>query len=200
MRQDFWAGLVLGLSVIRPHLALLLAVPLLFSRFQAFLGFCVGGFAAVLFSWYLVGTQGMLGLIKITRISATGTTFGVNHKDMYSAVGIFARAGLSPYWVWPVFVLALIGISVLWRRYAVSTHSLSLGIVMMAIGAPHLLMHDLAPLGIPLYLIHPLAPILATFIILTFLGLGIPAVGVYLVIAVVTAFHAWRLREQRRPV
>ena len=141
----------------------------------------------------------MLGLIKITRISATGTTFGVHHEDMYSAVGIFARAGLSPFWVWPVFVLALIGISVLWRRYEVSTHSLSLGIVLMTIGAPHLLMHDLAPLGIAIYLIHPLAPILATFIILTFLGLGITPVGVYLVIGVVTAFHAWRLHEQPRP-
>ena len=195
MKKDFWSGLVLALGLVKPHLVLLLAIPLLFSRFKAFLGFCLGGLAAVLFSWSLVGTQGLLGLIQITRLSATGTTFGVHHADMYSAVGIFARAGLSPYWVWPVFVLTLIGLSALWRRYPFSTHTLSLSIVGMTFGAPHLLLHDLAPLVIPLYLTHTYAPLLATFTILVFLGFGFPHIGVYLVMVTLATFLFWQINR-----
>ena len=198
MRKDFWAGLVLVLGAVKPHLVLLLGLPLLFSRPRAFLGFVLGGFVAVLFSWYLVGTSGLLGLIQITRLSATGTTFGVHHADMYSAVGIFVRAGASPYWVWPVFVVALVATSVLWRRYSISKQSLALGLIFMIVGAPHLIMHDLAPLGIPLFFIHPLGPIVGSIIILSCLAFDVTLIGVYLIL-IAAAFYFWQLTKNDRP-
>jgi Glycosyltransferase family 87 len=187
--KDFWAGMALALAVVKPHIALLLAIPLLFSRPKAFLGFCVGGLLAASLSLYLVGLSGLRGLIEITRISARGQVFGVNHLDMYSAAGVFARAGISPYWAWPVFALGLFGLSVFWRKYGTSINSLCLGIVTTVIAAPHLLMHDLAVLAIPIYLVHPLAPILASFILLASRAGGHPYAGAYVVMTIVTIFH-----------
>ena len=196
MRKDFWAGVVLVLGSVKPHLVLLLGLPLLFSRPRAFLGFAFGGILAVLFSWYLVGSAGLLGLMRITRIAATGTTFGVYHDAMFSAVGIFARMGASPNWIWPVFVAALVGTSVLWRKYSISNHSLALGIILMTVGAPHLYMHDLAPMGIPLYFIHPYGPIVGSLIILSCLAFDIPLVGVYLILIAATLFYVCQISNR----
>ena len=59
--KDFWAGLFLSLSVIKPQIAILLGVPMLFARPRAFAGFCAGGLALLLFSFALVGADGFRG-------------------------------------------------------------------------------------------------------------------------------------------
>lgn len=193
-RNDFWAGVALTLAVIKPQIALLFGVPMIVSRPRAFLGFFLGGLAAVVFSLYLVGIAGFKGLIEIVKITAAGQSFGVNHADMYSAVGIFARAGLSPYWAWPVFVLGLFGVSLLWRTYGTSIHALAVGIVVITIAAPHLLFHDLALLVIPLFLIHPYAPVLASLVLLISQAAGFPHVGAYVIMAAVAIYHVSQLR------
>jgi hypothetical protein len=194
--RDFWAGLVLSIGVVKPHILLLLALPLAFSRTRAFLGFCVGGLMAVLISLYLVGISGLTGLMEITRISATGTTFGVHHADMYSAVGLFARAGLSPYWVWAVFIIALVATSILWKKHPRSIHALCIGIVATVFAAPHLLMHDFAIIAIAIYLIHPFATIAASLLMLTLFGLGAPYLGGYLVMTLTALVHWNQLHEK----
>ena len=194
-KMDFWAGIALSLAVVKPQIALLLALPMLFSRAKAFVGFCVGSFAAALFGWWLVGTSGYLGLIEIAKLTAQGQMPGLNHVDMYSAAGILARLGISPMWVWLVFALTLVAVSLLWRKWNGSLHSLALGIIGTTIAAPHLLFHDLALLTVPIYLVHPFAPIIATFILLSFRALGAPYLGAYIVITLAALFHVIKLRS-----
>jgi hypothetical protein len=196
-KRDFWAGVALTLTMIKPQIALLFGVPMAFSRPRAFLGFVVGGVLAVAFSFSLVDSEGFKGLIEIVRLSSRGQTLGVNHADMYSAVGIFARAGLSPYWVWPVFVAALFVLGWMWRRYGTSIHAISLGIIVITIAAPHLLFHDIAPLAIPVYLIHPFAPAAGSLLLLLSRTLGFPHLGAYLLMALLAGYHANELRKLR---
>jgi len=151
---------------------------------------------AVLISLYLVGISGLTGLMEITRISATGKTFGVHHTDMYSAVGLFARAGLSPYWVWAVFIIALVATSILWKKHPRSIHALCIGIVATVFAAPHLLMHDFAIIAITIYLMHPFATIASSLLMLTLYGLDAPYLGGYLVMALTALFHWNRLHRE----
>src|SRR6185369_15479018 len=71
-RKDFLAGLALSLSVLKPQLAILLSVPLLFARPKVFAGFVAGGFALLLLSFLFVGKDGFSGLLNIVRVMSHG--------------------------------------------------------------------------------------------------------------------------------
>jgi hypothetical protein len=58
-RRPVWAGIVLGLMVIKPQLAIMLPVVLLVSqRWSAVLAMSAGVFAALVIAWLAVGTDG----------------------------------------------------------------------------------------------------------------------------------------------
>ena len=157
--KDFLGGLALSLSVLKPQIAILLGVPLLFARPRAFLGFVVGGFTLLLFSFAFVGKDGFSGLLHIVRVMSHGEGFGVNPAAMISVTGLLSRLGLSASWSWVFFVLALVAISVLWRRLGTTPATLSAGIALALFCAPHLHLHDLSLLSGPILFIHPLAPV-----------------------------------------
>ena len=158
-RKDFLAGLALSLSVLKPQIAILLGVPLLFARPRAFLGFIVGGFTFLLFSFALIGKDGFSELLHIVKVMSHGEGFGVNPAVMISVTGLLARLGLSASWSWIFFALALVAIGVLWRRLGTTSPTLSAGIALALFCAPHLHLHDLSLLSGPVLFIHPLAPV-----------------------------------------
>ena len=157
--KDFWAGVALSLAVLKPQIAILLGVPLLFSRPKAFAGFCTGGFALLLFSFALVGADGFRALLNIVRVMSQGQGFGVNPATMISVTGLLVRIGLSLTWSWLFFGLALIVISLLWRHRGITRQTLSVGLVLALFCAPHLHLHDLSLLSGPILFLHPLAPV-----------------------------------------
>jgi Glycosyltransferase family 87 len=185
--KDFWAGLALSLSVIKPHIAILLGFPLLFARPKAFAGFCVGGLALSLFSLALVGADGFYGLLRIVSVMSQGQGFGVNTAVMISVTGLLVRAGLSATWSWAFFALAVIGISVLWRKWGTTPETLSLGITLTLFCAPHLHLHDLSLLNAPIIFLHPQAPIRAAVFLAAAYGFGFEQAAAYILLAF-TAF------------
>jgi hypothetical protein len=193
--KDFWAGLALSLSVVKPQLAILLAVPLVFARPRAFAGFCAGSLVLLLFSFALVGTEGFLGLIRIVRVLAQGHGYGVNPKVMISVTGLLVRVGLSPMWSWAFFGLALIITSILWRRFGTTPQTLSLGIILSLFCAPHLHFHDLSVLSGPILVLQPQAPIRAAVFLAAAYGFGLEQPAAYLLLG----FIAFLLiKSQRR--
>jgi len=160
--KDFWAGLALSLTVLKPQLAILLGVPLLFSRPKAFVGFCAGGLALLLFSFALVGVDGFKGLLNIVRVMSQGQGFGVNPATMISVTGLLVRVGLSLKWAWLFCGFGLIAISLLWHRRGATRQTLSVGIALALFCAPHLHLHDLSLLAGPILFLHPLAPMVAS--------------------------------------
>jgi hypothetical protein len=193
-RKDFLAGLALSLSVLKPQIAILLGVPLLFARPKAFFGFLVGGFALLLFSFALVGKDGFSGLLHIVRVMSQGRGFGVNPAVMVSVTGLLARAGLSVSWSWAFFALALIAISVLWRKLGTTPPMLSAGIAIALFCAPHLHLHDLSLLSAPILFIHPLAPVAVSAFLAAAYAFRLQQWAAYILLGFVTI----RFLTQRR--
>lgn len=166
IQKDFLAGLALSLAVVKPQIALLLALPLLFSRPRAFAGFCIGAVALMAYSFVLVGLQGFRGLLGIVHLMSQGDGFGVNPKAMINATALLLRAGLSANWVWVTFALGLIVTSLIWKRMGTSPNQLVPGIVVALFCAPHLHMHDLSLLSLSLVLVPPATAMLCSALLL----------------------------------
>ena len=172
IQKDFLAGLALSLAVVKPQIAILLAVPLLFSRPRAFAGFCIGAAALMAYSFALVGLQGFRGLLGIVQLMSQGNGFGVNPRVMINATALLVRAGLSANWVWVTFALGLIVTSLIWKRRGTSLNQLVPGIVVALFCAPHLHLHDLSLLSLSLVLVPPLTPMLCSALLLVAYAFG----------------------------
>ena len=196
-RRDFLAGLALSLSVLKPQLAILLGVPLLFARPRAFFGFAVGGFALLLFSFALVGKNGFSELLHIVRVMSHGEGFGVNPAVMISVTGLLARLGLAS-WTWVFFALALIAISVLWRKMGTTPPMLSTGIAISLFCAPHLHLHDLSLLSGPILFIHPLAPVAVSAFLAAAYAFSLQQWAAYILLGFVAVFMLSHAKAQRR--
>ena len=186
-KRDVWAGVALSLSVIKPQLALLLAVPLLFSNRKAFWGFCLGATALVLVSFALVGIDGFKSLVDTLIAMLRDKEAGTDPAKMFSVTGLLARAGLSRLLAWPVFIGAIIGLSLLWRsRFNLNTQMF--GIVLALFAVPHLFRHDVSLLAIPLLLIRPAGPIVASCILLVAESVGLGYMTFYVMLALLSVF------------
>src|SRR3990172_1997399 len=89
------AGLGLSLTTIRPHIALILALPMLFSHRKVFWGFVLGAGLLAVFSLSILGLEGTREFIDILLISAGGEWYGLKENTMYNLIGLLTRA--SPW-------------------------------------------------------------------------------------------------------
>jgi hypothetical protein len=187
-KREFWAGIALSLTVAKPQLALLLALPLFFSNRKAFWGFCLGASTLVLMSFALVGIEGFKSLVNTLIDMLSDKEPATDAAKMYSVTGLLARAGLSRLLVWPVFIGAIIGLSLLWRR-RFNLHTQMFGIVLALFAVPHLFMHDVSLLAIPLLLIRPAGPIIASCVLLVGHALGLGYTVFNLLLVALAMFH-----------
>lgn len=177
--RNFLAGLALSLGAVKPQLLLVLGIPLLFCRLKAFLGFCVGCGILVLFSLMLVGFDGLKGILALTSLMSKIQGFGVWPEGMYNVTGILARTGLNHFWSWPAFILAIVTISVLWRRKKITPATLSIALVLSVFTAPHVHLWDLSLLIVPLLLLHRLAPAIGSLVIVAAFPFGMTYIVTY---------------------
>jgi hypothetical protein len=156
--KDWAAGLGLSMTIIRPQIALVLAVPFLFNRRKVWWWFAVGATLLALFSLGLVGVSGVKDFIHLVMISAGGQGYGLDEATMLNFTGMVVRLfpgipiSLLHDLAWAIFLVALAGLTVLWKispmlrmRHIVLAACLSLFV------SPHLYSHDLGFLLIPLF-------------------------------------------------
>lgn len=179
MDRDFLAGLALSLGAVKPQLLLVLGIPLLFCRIKAFLGFCAGCAILVLFSLALVGFDGLRGILQLTNLMSRIQGFGVWPEGMYNVTGILARAGVNHFWSWPVYGLAIVAVSLLWKRKGITPATLSIALVLSVFTAPHVHLWDLSLLIIPLLLLHRLAPAIGSLIVIAAFPFGMTYIVTY---------------------
>lgn len=178
-RNDILAGIALSLVVLRPHLALALAIPLTFCRPKAFLSFFIAGVVLVAYSLALVGVEGFNEALKMIVLAAKGADPTIRQAEMYNLVGLFVRLGISSSLAWALFAAAIVGISILWRKRGVTQSNFALGVLSVLFTSPHLHAHDLSLLIIPML---SLASIMTPVISLAFMAailLGVQHVFVY---------------------
>ena len=155
--DDCLAGLGLSLTLIRPQIALLLAVPFLFRRRKVFGWFCVGALALGLYSFIQVDWTGVKDYWHILTISAGGTGYGLAESFMFNFTGLILRLvpgleiGLVHALGWGLFAAALVGLCILWGfSKTIGYRHIVLAVTLSLFAAPHLHYHDLALLVVPL--------------------------------------------------
>jgi len=156
-KKNHLAGIGLSLATLRPHIALILAIPFLFKRQKVFWWFAASASILAFFSIFFVGIQGSLDFIKLLRISSRGEGYQLNMEAMFNLVGVFARffPTLSYNSLeiigWAGFILLIVSLSILWAKSKeVNEVLIGTAIILSLFFAPHLHYHDLALLLIPL--------------------------------------------------
>ena len=155
-KKDALAGLGLALTVIRPQIALVLAVPFLFNRRRVWWWFCIGAAILGLYSLALVGLEGVRDFINLLKISAVGQGFGMDQNAMFNFTGMALRllpqvnVNAVHILAWGLFLAAAIGLSVWWKvSPEIRYHHIVVAEALSAFAAPHLHYHDLILLLIP---------------------------------------------------
>lgn len=152
------AGLGLSLTTIRPQIALILALPMLFSYRKVFLGFILGSGILALFSFSILGIAGTRDFINILFVSAGGEWYGMKQFAMFNLIGLLMRnlpwmeADFIRLLGWVVYGSAIIGLCILWnRKKDLQDGKIGLTIALALFASPHLHFHDLALLLIPIF-------------------------------------------------
>jgi hypothetical protein len=154
---DCLAGLGLSVTLIRPQIAILLAIPFIFRRRKVWGWFCAGALALGLYSFIQVGWTGIKDYFHILAISANGTGYGLAEASMFNFTGLVLRLvpGLEITIVhvlgWGFYAVTLVGLCVLWGfSKSIGYVHIVLAVTLSLFAAPHLHYHDLALLAVPL--------------------------------------------------
>jgi hypothetical protein len=195
INRDFLAGAALALGAVKPQLLLVLAIPLIFCRVKAFLGFVSSGLLLLLFSVLFIGIEGLKGIVSMMSLMSKIQGFGVWPEGMYNVTGILARSGLNHFWSWAVFVLAIVVICILWRRKGLNLATISIAIILSVFTAPHVHLWDLSLLIIPLLPLHRLAPTVGSLIIIATFPFALTYTVAYAMMLTLAILHYRRLDE-----
>jgi hypothetical protein len=152
-RQDWTAGLGLALMIVRPQIALMMALPFIFTHRRIWWRFCAIALLFVLISIIPLGVSGVKDFLNIMFNVAVGS----RNTAFFNIIGLLSRA--FPDWQsrtiqligWGAYVLGVIGLLIAWRQpKEIDARVLGLALVLSLLVSPHLLYHDLTLLMIPL--------------------------------------------------
>ena len=157
-KHDRLAGIGLALTTIRPHIALLLAVPFLFKQRKVWWWFLAGAAGLAVFSIMLIGIRGTENFLRILSISASGEGYKINEFAMLNFIGLLRRLvpGISSESTriigWIVYALAFVFLCLVWTRSdKIGEKQAGLAVLIALFAAPHLHYHDLVLLLIPIF-------------------------------------------------
>lgn len=156
--KEWLAGLGLSLTVLRPHISLALAIPMIVRYRNAFFAYVLGSALLVIFSTLVIGLDGMQQYMDILLISTGGEWYGINEESMVNLLGLVLRilgptvADAMRVWGWVIFGASILGLTYLWSRKSNPAKNLiGLTMIMTLFTSPHLQFHDLTLLLIPFY-------------------------------------------------
>lgn len=156
--QEYLAGAGLSLTTVRPHIAVILALPMLFRHRKVFLAFALSAGGLALLSVLILGMDGLREFINVLLITAGGEWYGTKQYAMFNLIGLLTRT--TP-WLeadtvrtvgWVIYGLMTIVLCILWARTKdLQTGKIGLTVILAVFSVPHLHFHDLTLLLIPIY-------------------------------------------------
>jgi hypothetical protein len=159
-KRDWLTSAGLALVTLRPHISIVLAIPLLFRYPRAWWRSLLLIGILALFSGMILNIHGTIGFVNLLRISSEGTWFGVRPEAMLNLLGLLVRIVQFPNpnsasWLgWLIYLAGIITICFLWQRSKIMEgRLLGLSILIALVTAPHLYLHDLTLLIFPLLFI-----------------------------------------------
>jgi len=157
-KQETLSGLGLSLTLVRPHISLVLALPMLFSYRKVFMGYVLGSGLLAALSFLFVGVEGVQQYINILLISAGGEWHGMKEEAMFNLIGLLTRTlpmlGAENIRIlgWIVYGMTILGLTFLWaERKDLPANLIGLTVILTLFTVPHLHFHDLTLLLIPMY-------------------------------------------------
>jgi hypothetical protein len=152
--RDRVAGLGLALAVIRPQIALVLALPFLFKRRKVWWWFVAWGLILLAYSYLMVGAKGLEGFFQVLLFSGQGT--GIDVDKMVTLMGAILRlfSDINPRLFHIIgyggYGLSILFLCFLWARSrALEFKHIGLAILLSMVFSPHMHEHDLSLLLIP---------------------------------------------------
>ena len=152
--SDRVAGLGLALAMIRPQIALVLALPFIFKRRKVWWWFMIWGLIILILCYSFIGLAGLSGLVKVLVLSGQGLGFDVD--KMATLMGAILRwfPGIDPGMLHTIgyfgYVLAILFLCVVWIKSAnIGFKQINIAILTVVLFAPHLHRHDLTILLVP---------------------------------------------------
>jgi len=156
--KEMFAGFGLSLTTVRPHISIILALPMLFRYRKTLIGFVLGTGGLALFSILILGVEGTMEFINLIRISASGEWYGMKENAMYNLIGLLTRTlpwlGAETIRVigWIVYGITIIALCIFWARSKdLEAGKIGLTVILALFAVPHLHFHDLTLLLIPIY-------------------------------------------------
>ena len=157
--RDRLAGLGLALTLIRPHMGVMLALPFIFRRRKVWWWFVVGAGVLIMISVLLLGWNGIVNFLRILITSADGAgNKFFNENLMVNLIGLLRRTlpFLEATFVrlvgWIGFAIAIIFLCLVWAKNGeIKDRHIGMAVIVTIIAVPHIHYHDLALLLIPVF-------------------------------------------------
>jgi hypothetical protein len=157
-KKYFLSGIGLSLTVVRPQIALFLAIPFFFRERRVFWGFVVGGSILAGVSFALLRTEGTLKFLESLRY-IEGTVWREPHAlDMPTLSGLIRRnivlsdPGPIQSFVWLCYVLGIAGFCLLfWKSAWTEERQVGLLSTVGILVVPYAHYHDLILLLVPIF-------------------------------------------------
>jgi hypothetical protein len=154
--RDLAAGTALSLTVIRPHIALGLALPFLFARRRVFAGFAAGSSVLLVYSLTLVGTDGAAQLFDLIRLTSLNDDLLIGRSRMPNLLGFLERSlnpesrAIPAAVAWTIWLLFVAVSCASWRVLGSRVSELHVGLLIAGtvVLVPHIHLHDVALLAI----------------------------------------------------
>jgi hypothetical protein len=148
------AGLGLALVMIRPQIALVLALPFLFKKQRVWWWFALWAFIILILSCLYIGPSGLLGFARVLIFSGQGLGFDIDKMATFMGAILRWQPGIDPGLFHTIGYIAY-GLSItflcgLWARSnEIGFKQINIAILTAIIFVPHLHGHDLIILLIP---------------------------------------------------
>jgi hypothetical protein len=152
--SDWVAGLGLALTMIRPQIALVLALPFIFKRRRVWWWFMIWGLIILIYCYSFIGSEGLSGFVNVLILSGQGLGFDV--EKMATLMGAILRwfPGIDPGVLHTIgysgYVLAILFLCVVWIKSGnIGLKQVNIAILTAILFAPHFHGHDLTILLVP---------------------------------------------------
>lgn len=155
--NDREAGLGLSLLVLRPQLALPLALPFIFKRRGVWWWFLGAALFLSVLSVLLVGRQGVEDFVKMVTVSANGEQVVIHAFDMVNLKGMLIRLfpalemTVIPVITWVIYLVVIFLLCLWWvRSDDIYPRHLGMAVLLVLFVSPHLHYHDLGLAIVPI--------------------------------------------------
>jgi hypothetical protein len=152
--RDGVSGLGLALAMIRPQVALVLALPFIFKRRRVWWWFMIWGLAILILCYIFIGPVGLSGFVNVLVLSGQGLGFDV--EKMATLMGAMLRwfPGIDPGVLHTIgyfgYVIAILFLCVVWIKSTnIGFTQINIAILTAILFAPHFHGHDLTILLVP---------------------------------------------------